>query len=258
MQIFSPEYFFSSFSKLLPFLPLTVLILVIAMLISFPLSIGLAWLALRKSRIVRGIMRVYVQIVRGTPFIVLLFIIYFGLPMLFLKLWGIDMNGWNKAIYIIITMVLFTSCRMSEALRSAYLAVPEGQTEATLSCGLSPFQTLLHVTAPQALLIALPNLANLVCSGLLETATGFSIGIVDFVGNARLINTREYGVHVFEIYLAVALVYWAMAHLISLGFGLLEGHLRRKMGLQEENKTEDRERRGLRRLFYRPAVKEVK
>ena len=71
------------------------------------------------------------------------------------------------------------------------------------------------------------------CSGLLETATGFSIGIVDFVGNARLINTREYGVHIFEIYLAVALTYWAMAHIIAWLFGLLEKYLNKKQGGKE-------------------------
>ena len=119
---------------------------------------------MRKNRVIRAIVSTYIEIIRGTPFVVLLFIIYFGLPKLFLNAFGMDINGWNKAFYIIATLAIFGSARMSEAMRSAYLAVPKGQLEAAYSCGLSAGQAFLHVTMPQALLIALPNLGNLILS----------------------------------------------------------------------------------------------
>jgi L-cystine transport system permease protein len=243
MEIFSFRYFFSSFSKLLPYLPVTLLILIVSLVFSLAFGLLFAWCKLQKNRVVRRIVDFYVQIIRGTPFIVLLFIIYFGLPKLFLSLFDLDINGWTKSIYIVVTLVMFGSARMSEAMRSAYLAVPRGQSESAYSCGLSGIQTFFHIIFPQALYIALPNLGNLVLSNLLETAVGFSIGIIDFVGNARLVNTREYGMHTFEIYAAVALVYWVLSMLIAKLFGILEAWLGRRQGIRTYEKAPGRKKR---------------
>ena len=237
MEIFSVNYFFNSFNKLLPYLPVTLMILLLSQIFALTFGFFFAWCKLRKNRFVRRIVDFYVQIIRGTPFIVLLFIIYFGLPKLFLSVFGININGWVKSIYIIITLIIFGSARMSEAMRSAYLAVPKGQTEAAYSCGLSGIEAFIHIIFPQALYIVLPNLANLILSNLLETAVGFSIGIIDFVGNARLVNTREYGLHTFEIYTAVALVYWIMAMLLAKLFGMIEIWLGRGQGIRVYEKN---------------------
>lgn len=244
MQLFSLEYFFSSFPKLLPYLPITLLILAVSLVFSLLFGLFFAWCRMRKNRVVRAIVSVYIEIIRGTPFVVLLFIIYFGLPKLFLSAFGIDINGWNKAFYIIATLAIFGSARMSEAMRSAYLAVPKGQAEAAYSCGLSAWQTFRTVTMPQALLIALPNLGNLILSNLLETAVGFSVGIVDFVGNARLVITRDYGVHIMEIYVAVALVYWIMSMLFAKLFDVVEIALKRRQGIAPDNKRSSDPKRG--------------
>ena len=126
-----------------------------------------------------------------------------------------DIAGWNKAIYMVLTLSMFGSARMSEAMRSAYLAIPKGQMEAAYSCGLSTWQGFIHVMMPQALRIALPNLGNLIVSNLLETAVGFSVGVIDLVGNARNYNTRTYGVHILEVYLAIAIIYWLLSLLLA-------------------------------------------
>lgn len=230
MQLFDLSYFLGCFAKLLPYLPITLMILAVSLVFSLLFGLFLAWCKLRRSRIVRGVVNTYTEIIRGTPFVVLLFIIYFGLPKLFLEVWGIDINGWSKMVYIIATLSIFGSARMSEAMRAAYLAVDKGQTEAALSCGLSGGQAFWHIVMPQALLIALPNLGNLILSNLLETAVGFSIGIVDFVGNARLVITRDYGVHNLEVYLMVALVYWVLSMLFAKLFDVLEIGLKRRQG----------------------------
>ncbi len=230
MTYFNSAYFLNCFTKLLPYLPLTVLILLISVAISLPLAMLLAWRQMSGRVFERGLIRVYIQIIRGAPFIVMLFIIYFGLPKLLGALFGVDAGGWTKSVYIILTLVLFQSARMCEAMRSAYLAVPVGQREAGLSCGLSPFQVFCRIMFPQAALIVLPNLGNLLLSSLLETALGFSIGLIDFVGNARLMAAREYGLHTLEIYIAVALTYWLLAVLLARLFSLVEGRLSRHQG----------------------------
>ncbi|MBQ9329446.1 MAG: amino acid ABC transporter permease [Oscillibacter sp.] len=243
MKFFDLSYFIGCFSKLMPYLPLTLMILLIAMAITIPLSAFLAWRNLQGNAAERGLIRLYIQVIRGAPFIVMLFVVYFGIPKLMLALFGIDINGWNKASYIIITMVLFQSARMSEAMRAAYLAVPRGQMEAVYSCGMTGLQGFLHVMLPQTVLVVLPNLGNLVLSSLLETAVGFSVGIIDFVGNARMVTSRDYGLHTLEIYLAVALVYWALAVLLARLFGLLEGALARRQGRTLSGRSSERKGR---------------
>jgi L-cystine transport system permease protein len=230
MKLFDLSYFIGCFSALLPYLPLTLKILLAAMAITIPFSMLLAWRSMQGTAPERGLIRLYIQVIRGAPFIVMLFVIYFGVPKLVQALLHTDISGWNKAVYIVITMVLFQSARMSESMRSAYQAVPGGQLEAAYSCGLTGAQGFVHIMLPQAALIVLPNLGNLVLSSLLETAVGFSVGIVDFVGNARMVTSREYGLHTLEIYLAVALVYWGLAVLMAKGFGLLEDWLARRQG----------------------------
>lgn len=215
MQIFSFEYFINSFPKLLKYLPLTVGILLLSVFFSLLFGLLMTWCKLQKNRFVSGAVEFYTQIIRGTPFLVLLFILYFGFPKLMLNTFHIDINGWNKIFYIVVTLSMFGSARMSEAMRAAYLAVPKVQIEAAYSCGLSPWQGFWHIVFPQALYLALPNLTNLVISNLLETSVGFSIGIIDFVGNARLINSRSYGMGTLEVYMAVAVTYWLLSIIIA-------------------------------------------
>ena len=82
---------------------------------------------------------------------------------------------------------------------------------------------------------------------------GFSIGIVDFVGNARLVITRDYGVHNLEIYCLVALVYWIMSMIMAKGFDLLEAWLKKRQGLIPvrggKNRGKDREKGNLQKII---------
>ena len=242
MQLFSLKAFLESFPVLLAFLPFTMFILGLSLVFSLSFGLFFAWCKLRKSKIVRGIIGFYVQIIQGTPFIVLLFIMYFGLPKILRLAFGVDVTGVNKAIYMVITLSMFGSARMSEAMRSAYLAIPRGQLEACHSCGLSTLQGFLHVMMPQALLVALPNLGNLIVSNLLETSVGFSIGIIDLVGNAQNYNTRTYSVHQMEVYLALALIYWAMSMLLAKGITMGETALGRRQGLRQYEKKQRRKK----------------
>lgn len=242
MQIFSLKAFFESFPVLLPFLPFTVGVLGCSLIFSLSFGLFFAWCKLRRNRVVRGLVGFYVQIIQGTPFIVLLFIMYFGIPKIFRVALGIDITGVNKAVYMVLTLSMFGSARMSEAMRSAYLAISKGQMEAAHSCGLSTVQGFLHIVMPQALYIALPNLGNLIVSNLLETSVGFSIGVIDLVGNAQNYNTRTYNVHMLEVYLALALIYWAMSMLLAKGISLGEHALGRRQGLRAFEKRERRQR----------------
>ena len=192
------------------------------MVVGSVLGFLLALCKLGKNRVIRRVAYAITDVIRSMPFLVMLFLLYYGLPKYFPLL-----NNLNKAFFLTLGLIIFASCRLSEIMRSAYEAVDRTQMEASLSVGLNHVQALQHVVVPQAFHIALPNLGNLLVGMVLETALGFTIGVYDIMGTAKLINSTEYGAHNMEIYLAAALIYWAISLLIAGITGQLEKMTRR-------------------------------
>jgi L-cystine transport system permease protein len=89
------------------------------------------------------------------------------------------------------------------------------------------FQSLRRIILPQAFVAALPNLGNAAISLLKDTALAFSIGIIDIMGQVRLILGNNYGIGMFEIYVTISLVYWSMCIVIEIIVSYLEKHLKK-------------------------------
>jgi len=122
----------------------------------------------------------------------------------------------------VITFSLHSAAYFSEVIRSAYLAVGQGQLEAAYSIGMGYGQAIRRILLPQAFGIAIPPLGNNVISLLKETSLAFSIGIVDIMGKAQIIIGNNYGINIFRVYIAVAAFYWVLSMLIETIFGRLE------------------------------------
>ena len=214
MTIFVPEQWLQAIMKLLPYIPYTLLVVLSAMLFSSVFGAILAYMKLSKSRVLKGIASGITEVIRGTPFLILLFVVFYGLPEL-LKLVHIDMDSAGKLVFLFITLTLFGGCRLAEVFRSAYEAVDETQREAAVSAGLTGFQAFYRIILPQSLYIAVPNLGNSLLAVLLETSLGYTIGLIDIMGKAKLINSLSYGSYTLEVYLAAALIYWFLSFLID-------------------------------------------
>ena len=104
---------------------------------------------------------------------------------------------------------------MSEAIRSAFEAVPKGQHEAAACAGLNKLQAYRRIILPQMWYIALPNLGNTVITLLKEGANAFTIGFIDLIGKANLIVSNNLGAHSREIYLSAALIYWITVFILE-------------------------------------------
>ena len=218
MRLFDWEYMLSCIPRLLPaFVKVTLLCVAVTLVIGSILGFLLALCKLGKKKFLRAFAYTITDIVRSTPFLVMLFLLYYALPQFFPAL-----NEINKIYFLELALIIFASSRLSEIMRSAYEAIDKNQMEASLSVGLSVPQALIQVVIPQAIYIALPNLGNLLVGMVLETAIGFTIGIYDVMGMAKLINAREYGAHNMEIYVAAALIYWAVSLVIAGITGRLE------------------------------------
>ncbi|KOP73847.1 amino acid ABC transporter permease [Priestia megaterium] len=207
-------------------LPLTLFMLGLSLLFSLLLGFVIALIRIQKKPVLSKMATIYLSFMRCTPLLVQLFLVYFGLPQLLLLV-HIDINSWSRITFLVIAFSLHTAAPLSEVIRSAYLSIDKGQFEAAYSIGMNYFQSLRRIILPQAFIAALPNLGNATISLLKDTALAFSIGIIDIMGQVRLILGNNYGIGMFEIYVTISLVYWSMCIVIEIIVSYLEKHLKK-------------------------------
>lgn len=220
-KIFDITYVFQSIPLILKTLPLTLYIMILSLIFGFILGLIVTAMKIGKNRIIKTIANSYVAFIRGTPPLLQLFLVFYGIPPAFSAV-GIDLSGIDKTTFAIITFTLNSGAFMSEIMRSAYLAVDKGQYEAALSVGMTDFQVVRRIIFPQAFAIAVPSFGNITISLLKETSYVFAIGVIDILGKAKLIGSDGYGVRQLEAFIAVALIYWAISVLIEKSITLYE------------------------------------
>jgi len=218
---FDIGYIFSAIPLIVRAIPLTFVIVVLSLFFGMLLGLLLTSMKLRKNPVSALIATGYVSFIRGTPTLLQLYLVYYGLPKV-LELVGVDINSWDRVFFAIAAFSLNSGAFLSEVMRSAYLAVDIGQQEAALSVGMGSMQTLRRIIFPQAFAIALPNLGNSIIQLLKETSLAFIIGVNEIMGQAQLIIGRGYGVRQFETFIAVSLIYWAICFAMEKGFAFLE------------------------------------
>ncbi|MEK3889910.1 amino acid ABC transporter permease [Bacillus sp. FSL K6-3431] len=229
MHAFDFTVIFRYYPEILPYLAITFLIVIFSVIFGVLFGFLVAMAKLSKNKIWRVMGNGYTNVLRCTPSVILLFLVYYGLPAIFQGLFGIDINHIYKGIFVIITLVLLFSANMAEVMRSAYEAVDKGQYEAGVSIGLNNVQTFIRILLPQCFIIALPNLGNAVIVLFQEGALAFTIGFIDMMGKANLIVSLNYGSHAREIYIGLALIYWAISIIIEKGMSKFEGIYKEKI-----------------------------
>jgi polar amino acid transport system permease protein len=182
------------------------------------LGIGLTLAAtgfLSRSRLVHATIRIYVEALRNVPSLTFLFLLYFGLAA-----WGIRLSSLVAAI---LGLGLIGGAICVEVFRSAFQAVPRGQSEAAASVGLTPLAAFRLVILPQGLRLALPSLANYAVGLVKDTSLVAAIAAPEVMFNARqLVNeTFETGL----VYGAAALFYLVITATVAQSFALIERRL---------------------------------
>jgi amino ABC transporter, permease protein, 3-TM region, his/glu/gln/arg/opine family len=210
---------------LLTYLDVTLLVALVSIALGSFLGGLLAWANLGGNALLRWAALAYVYVMRCTPSIVLLFIVFYGLPKLMEAAFRYDMNDLHRAAFAIITFTLLFGAYISEVFRAAYTAVPRGQYEAAVSAGLTPFQAFRHVILGQAALVALPNFGNATINLLKEGSLAYTIGLIDMIGKGNLIIAQNFGAYGIEVYLAALLIYWVLVLLLEQVFALVEKRL---------------------------------
>ena len=219
------DYIAKTFLETLKGVPTTLIIMIVAMVLSFGPALFLALGQIYKVKGVRTFSLVYLAFIRATPPILLILFFYSLFPSLlnqFLKSIGSDVDIFklNPIYYAFIIYSLMTAGSLSEILRSAILTVDKGQLEAAQAIGLSTSQAYVRIVFPQALRSALPNLANLVINIVKGTSLVFVMTIKDITAIARV--EASYGYQYFESYFVIFLQYILICGLIQWGFSILE------------------------------------
>ena len=228
------DYIAKTFLETLKGVPTALIIMIIAMVLSFVPALFLALGQIYKVKGVRTFSLVYLAFIRATPPILLILFFYSLFPSLlnqFLKSIGsnVDIFKLNPIYYAFIIYSLMTTGSLSEILRSAILTVDKGQLEAAQAIGLTTSQAYVRIIFPQALRSALPNLANLVINIVKGTSLVFVMTIKDITAIARV--EASYGYQYFESYFVIFLQYILICGLIQWGFSILEKrYIRREKG----------------------------
>lgn len=208
-------------SSLLPMLEGAILYTIPLTLITFVLGLILAVLTalarISKIRILQIIARIYVSAIRGTPLLVQLFIIFYGLPTI-----GLTIDPFPSAV---IGFSLNIGAYASEVIRAAILSIPKGQWEAGYSIGMSYTQAMRRIILPQASRVSVPPLSNTFISLVKDTSLASLILVTEMFRRAQEIAATNY--EFLLLYSEAAILYWIICFILSIGQGRLEARLDR-------------------------------
>lgn len=222
-NLFSWERLFTAFPQIIKYLPVTLKMVLIAEIFGIFLGIFIAIVRINKIPVLSQIYSVFVSFMRGTPIIVQLLVVFYGLPVFLQGFFGIDINRWEKIYFVYIALALNESAFLAEIFRSSILSIPVGQSEASFSVGLTRYQTFTRIVLPQVIRVAMPSYGITLVNLIQSTSLAYMIGVIDLMGRAVTVGltTRHY----FECYIIVTFIYVLFSLLIKRLFQVMEQRL---------------------------------
>lgn len=195
-----------SFPKILSYgikvtIPLTILSYALALII----SVVVAMIQYADVKVLRKVCRFYIWIIRGTPLLVQLYLMFYGLPSI-----GIKLEAFPTAVFV---FGINEGAYMAESMRAALESVPRGQMEAGYCVGMSYMQIMRKIVLPQAFRIAFPPLSNSLIAMIKETSLAATITVTEMFRAAQVINGRVY--ESLGLYSEVALIYLAFCSILT-------------------------------------------
>lgn len=216
------QIIFTSFPDLLKASVVTIELVVLSSVIGLIFGVVLGLLRLSKNPLVSTLPFLYIFFFRGTPLLVQMALIYYGLGQFeFIK----ESTLWKPVLSqaywcAIIAFALNTAAYIGEIVRGAVSAVPKGELEAADALGMSPAQKLRRITLPRAFGIMIPAYSNEVIFMLKGSALASSITVMDIIYTSKEIMSRTYTV--LEIYFAAGVIYLVLSWVILFGFRQFE------------------------------------
>ena len=182
-------------------LRVTALSIAVGLIIGLGAGLARVW----PNSFLRNVSSAYIELIRGTPLLVQIFLVYFGLPAL-----GLNLDPFVAGV---LAMGINSGAYVGEIVRGGIESIAQGQMEAALSLGMSWWQSMYYVILPQALFRILPSLGNEFIALLKDSSLVSTIAIAELTRTGQIIITRTF--KSFEIWIGVALFYFIMTYAIS-------------------------------------------
>ncbi|NTX27965.1 amino acid ABC transporter permease [Burkholderia pyrrocinia] len=186
-----------------------------SMALGLVVGLVIAIMRIGSNRLAAGLAQGYVSLMRGTPLLVQMFVVYYGLPDL-----GITLDPTTAGIF---TLTLNAGAYLSESMRGAILGIGRGQWAAAHSLGLTHVQTLRYIVCPQALRLAVPSLGNTLISLIKDTSLVSVITVTELLRSTQEVIAATF--QPLPLYLSAAAIYWVLSTLLTRLQGRVETRL---------------------------------
>lgn len=215
---------------LLPYIPMTLALSVLATALGTVIGLAMALIKISQVPVLKWITSVAVSYLRGTPILVQLLLNVNAAPIAVLYSNHYFGTEWNAAavspfLVAALTFALHEAAYSSESIRAALLSVDAKEIEAGQSLGMTSWQTLKRITIPKATVVAFPTLVNQFIGMIKQSSLAFLVSVVEITAQAKIIGGRDY--KFFEAYLATAILYWALTVIVEQLAKYLERKLQR-------------------------------
>lgn len=212
-------------ARLFAAVPVTLLILAVSAILATGFGALLAACSAARSPALRLAQRGWTFVFRGTPLILQIFMIYYGLAMLPMIRHGVLWPAFREPLFCMcLALTCCCSAYIGEVFRGALRAVPPGEIEAARAAGMTPLQVVRRVTAPALIRVALPSYANEIVMMAKSTSLASTITILDLTGVAQTVIAHSY--RTMEVFLCAAAFYLILNAALAAGFRLLADRLR--------------------------------
>lgn len=218
MNGFDFDYMMALFPILFKYLGITLEMSLIGFAVALVLSLFLALVRVFKVKVLNTLVVVYISFFRGTPLLVQLFLLYYGLPQIFPIFVGMD-----AFTATVIGLSLHFSAYMAESIRAAILGIDKNQMEASLSVGMTQLQAMKRIILPQAARVATPSLMNYFIDMIKSTSLAFTLGVAEIMAKAQMEASSSF--KFFRAFMAIALIYWVVVIFFTQIQSLLEVRL---------------------------------
>lgn len=222
MQIDFP-FIWTALKGIIPALPITLVITFVPLILGTIIGGVVAFARMSNLKILKALLNFYVSFFRGTPVVLHIFLIYFGLPILAEQWFNISLQGWPIVIFVIMALTLNAGAFLSEIIRSGILSVTTQQIEAATSLGMTTLEVYRRIVLPQAFVTIIPNLTSMVIAFLHASSIAFLVSVQELTGVANILASSN--LKFLESFIAAGIVYWV----VTIIFELIANKIEKKL-----------------------------
>jgi len=207
-------FIWTALKEIIKALPLTLMLTVIPIIVGFFIGLVVALIRVYEVKGLSAVANGYVSFLRGTPIIMHIMLIYFGLPMLLQAAAPkLAISSIPVSVFVLTALSLSAGAYLSEVIRSGIISIPKGQAEAAYSVGMSTFQMMVRIILPQALSQSIPNFTNIFIGFLHTTSIAFIVSEKELTGAAKIVASNN--LKFLEAYIAAGIIYWVVTILVE-------------------------------------------